>query len=154
MAGRVGNQVDALGGMPGGKQLRHIGMRTLAHHADLVIKGRDNVFVRFDAQRRAFVDLPQGGGDGRGAQDCLAAGNQGEDSGTAAQDGLIRLELAGQFQGALFAVLLAMKSKGLPLSHRTKRPLHLGSAKSSRVSGSSCSFTNVVLYTMPNMPLR
>ena len=38
--------------MPDSKQLRHVGMGTLTHDTDLVVQGRDNVFVWFDAQRR------------------------------------------------------------------------------------------------------
>jgi hypothetical protein len=61
MACRVGNQVDALRGLPGGKQLGHVGMGTLADDTDLIVQRREDVFVRFDAQWRTFVDLPQGG---------------------------------------------------------------------------------------------
>ena len=97
--------------MPGSKQLCHIGMRAVAHNTDLVIQGRDDVLVRLDTERRAFVNLPQSSSDGRGAQDCLAAGNQGEAGRTAAQDGFICLELTGEFEGALFAVLLGDEVK-------------------------------------------
>ena len=55
MACRVGNQVDAFRGMPGGKQLGHVGMGTLADDTDLIVQRREDVFVRFDAQRRTFV---------------------------------------------------------------------------------------------------
>src|SRR5712691_2920687 len=97
--------------MPGSKQLRHIGMRAVAYDTDLVVQGRDDVLIWLDTERRAFVDLPQGGGDGRRAQDRLAAGDQGKDSRTAAQDGFIRLELAGEFEGTLFAVFLGDEVK-------------------------------------------
>src|SRR5262245_19129330 len=106
MARRVGNQAYTLGGMPGGKQLRHVGVGAVSHDTDLVVQGWDDILVWLDAERRAFVDLPQSSGDGRGAQDGLAAGDQGEDGRTAAQDGFIRLELAGEFEGTLFAILL------------------------------------------------
>src|SRR5712691_5003920 len=126
MACRVGNQVDALRGMPGGKQLGHVGMGTLADDTDLIVQRREDVFVRLDAQRRTFVDLPQGGGDGRRAQDSLAAGNQSEDGRTTAQDGLIRLELTGEFEGALFAVLLGDEVKRIAIVPQDKAALPLG----------------------------
>src|SRR5213594_1135147 len=86
-------------------------MRTIAHHTDLVVQRRDNVFVRLDAQRCTFIDLPDGAGNGRGAQGGLTAGNQGEEGGAAAQDGLVCLELTGEFEGALLAVLLGHEVK-------------------------------------------
>src|SRR5712691_8817193 len=111
--------------MPGGKQLRHVGMGTVAYDTDLVVQGRNNVFVRFDAQRRPFVDLPQGGGDGRRAQDGLAAGDQGEDSRTTAQDGLVRLELTSELEGALFTVLLGDEVKRIAVVPQDEATLPL-----------------------------
>src|SRR5215471_21503578 len=97
--------------MPGSKQLGHVGMRTVTYDTDLVVQSRDDVLVRLDTERRAFVDLPQSGGDSRRAQNGLAAGDQGEDGRTTAQDGFIRFELAGEFKGTLFAVLLGDEVK-------------------------------------------
>src|SRR4029450_9540137 len=97
--------------MPGSKQLRHVGMRAVAYDTDLVVQGWDDILVWLDAEWRAFVDFPQSSGDSRCPQDCLAAGDQGEDGRTPAQDGFISLQFAGEFEGALFTVLLGDEVK-------------------------------------------
>jgi hypothetical protein len=85
--------------------------------------------VRFDAQRRPFGDLPQGAGDARRTHDGLAAGDQGEDSRTAAQDRLVRLELTGEFERALFAVFLGDAVKRMAVVPQDKAALLLGVGK-------------------------
>src|SRR5262252_9191201 len=115
--------------MPGSKQLGHVGMRTVTHDTDLVIQGRDDVLVGLYTERRAFVDLPQSGGDGRRTQDGLAAGDQGEDGRTTAQDGFIRLELTSKFKGALFAVLLGNEVKRVTVVPQDEAALPLGVGK-------------------------
>src|SRR5215471_19397691 len=114
--------------MPGSKQLGHIGMRTVTHDTDLVVQGRDDVLVGLDTERRAFVDLPQSGSNGRRTQDGLAAGDQGEDGRTTAQDGFIRLELASKFKGTLFAVLLGDEVKRITVVPQDEAalPLRIG----------------------------
>src|SRR4030095_16978025 len=126
MACCVSNQAYAFGGMPGSKQLRHVGMRAVAYDTDLVVQGWDDVLVWLDTERRAFVNLPQSSSDGRGAQDCLAAGNQGEDGRTAAQDGFICLELTGEFEGGLFAILLGDEVKRIAIVPQDETAFPLG----------------------------
>ena len=101
-------------------------MRAVAHDADLVVQGWNDVFVWLNAERRAFVDLTQSGGDGRGAQGSLATGDQGEDGRTAAQDGFIRLQLTGECKGALFTVLLGDEVKRIAVISQDEAALPLG----------------------------
>ena len=112
--------------MPDSKQLGHVGMRAVTDDTDLVVQGWDDILVWLDTERRTFVDFPQSGGDGRGAQDGLATGDEGEDGRTTAQNGFIRLQLAGEFEGTLFAVFLGDEVKRIAVVPQDEAALPLG----------------------------